>query len=138
MSAPINRLYPEILAMIFANLRTPTRSNDVLVSAMLVCHRWYSVALDTVSLWTEVDVTYQAKFNPKQLLARSKAAPIHLRLSIDKEERDMSMLHWIVRHGHRIQQLALCARTSYGTFSVSLPMVDMPRLRCLAAGRRPP
>ena len=147
-SAPIHRLHPELLEMIFNHLRDqpgsarligpmdrPTASYSPLARAMVVCHRWHAVIMQHASLWTEIDFTTQRPKAVRDLLERSRSACIVVRfgyplLGDDAHTELMSLLRG---HGHRTHRLEIeinwVKRTSEVLRSITRPM---PCLRHLA------
>ena len=143
----IDDLQPELLAHIFAYIRAPPRIYNLfkrdfgpifdswkpLFLVMLVCRRWHDIVVHTASLWTEVDFPYQPRPAPHTLIL-SKAAPLHLRLEIGREEADVEEDYKSVLrdHAYRLHRLELIINNPGCTLEV-VELLDnrMPRLRCL-------
>ena len=115
----MNWLHPELLGMVFEHLRSPIEPMDPeelfgqpvfdpykpLLSAMMVCHKWYIVAVEKASLWTDVDYS-RGRTGPTCLLERSGTAPIRLRLIIDGPADNKAYLREIVRtNAFRLREL---------------------------------
>ena len=143
---PVNRLHPELLGMVFEYLRQGTRAVDPdesldqivfdpykpLIHAMTVCHKWYIVALEQASLWTDVDYA-RGTAGPTCLLQRSGTAPIHLRVILEGSPRDMAPFSDIVRvNASRLRQLDVCM-TAADTMQAIEQLLenDMPLLQSL-------
>ncbi|KAM5536362.1 hypothetical protein V8D89_009960 [Ganoderma adspersum] len=147
-SVPVNQLPPELLRMVFAHLRPPPSprrtayltppiefaSYEPLVSAMLVCHKWYAIASDAASLWTDIDFQRQRTFAPI-LLTRSSGAAIHLCGYISIKDNTLETA--IKDNGARIRELDLWARDSVPALQ-SILAVDMLRLRVLCLSCKDP
>ena len=147
-SVPINRLHPEILAMVFSFLRRPALPPDTLVTAerpifwsyrplldaMLVCNRWYMIVCQQPSLWTKVDFIHHPSA-VRHLLDRSAAASLHLRVTFTGKGKDplqQLQLSTLKTRVHRLRKLDLSARDTAMMFKrVPLIDVDMPLLRGL-------
>ncbi|PIL30028.1 hypothetical protein GSI_07940 [Ganoderma sinense ZZ0214-1] len=97
---------------------------------MLVCRRWHSIAIQTASLWTEIDLAARPS-SAIYFLERSRADPFRLRANIDETENQQ--VQSIIRHQrHRISQLALRGPSSAQPEAhASLADVAMPVLRQL-------
>ncbi|KAM5538598.1 hypothetical protein V8D89_007627 [Ganoderma adspersum] len=143
---PVNRLHPELLGMVFEYLRQGTRVVDPdesldqivfdpyksLIYAMTVCHKWYIVALEKASLWTDVDYS-RGTAGPTCLLQRSGTAPIHLRVILEGSPRDMAPFPEIVRtNAPRLRHLDVCM-TGADTMQAIEELLenDMPLLQSL-------
>ncbi len=114
----VNRLPPEVLQMVFQHLipppSTPSWSSfyksrnegdpyEILTGAMLVCRKWHSIAVQTASLWTEIDLAARPS-TVSCFLERSRAAPIHLRAAFGELENQL-VRSVMQHHGHRITKL---------------------------------
>jgi len=80
-AAPINRIPPEILALIPDFWRPPTRDRD-LIALTHVCRAWRGAFISWSALWTDLDGVSVDK--AKVYLERSKSYPIDLSLSGNK------------------------------------------------------
>ena len=142
---PVNRLYPELIGMVFEHLREPTKLVDPnesldqsvfapykpLIHVMTVCHRWHVIATEKASLWTDVDYSW----NPAGstcLLQRSGTAPIHLRVILEGAE-DMVLFTDIMRaNAPRLRHLDVCVIGAEKVRMVEqLLRNDMPLLQSL-------
>ncbi|KAM5538599.1 hypothetical protein V8D89_007628 [Ganoderma adspersum] len=86
---------------------TPFDSYEPLIHTMMVCHKWYAVALEEASLWTDVDYSH-GRAGPTCLLQRSGATPIHLRFVLKGSTEDKQYLCDVVRtNAFRLYQLDL-------------------------------
>ncbi|PIL22955.1 hypothetical protein GSI_15652 [Ganoderma sinense ZZ0214-1] len=148
---PVNRLPPELLGMVFERLREPARvfnpevvlrtplfdPFEPLVSAMMVCNKWYIVALERASLWTEVDYSCGLD-DPSCPLEMSRMAPIYLRIELS-EEWEEEFLALIRLNAARLRQLDLWTwdQGSLGNASRLLDF-DTPLLRCLRISEKYP
>ncbi|TBU52027.1 hypothetical protein BD310DRAFT_1043275 [Dichomitus squalens] len=152
---PISRLPPELLRMIFGYLRDPpsphrwrnstrTRfaSYKPLIAAMLVCYKWHSIASQTASLWTDIDVVRQGCF-ASVLLSRSSAAPFRLRGRFTESTSDQnnSLEDIISIQRSRLLQLDLWgsseAEVASPTRMHNLLAMDMPLLHILSLSCEP-
>ncbi|QRV74402.1 F-box-like protein [Ceratobasidium sp. AG-Ba] len=89
----INKLYSEILARIFAisNAKSPCVSSSTqrhaLSDILLVCTRWYNIAVNTPPLWSHVDISIKrwgrasCLHGPEVWLSRSSSLPIHVHIA---------------------------------------------------------
>ncbi|KAI1794769.1 hypothetical protein LXA43DRAFT_994187 [Ganoderma leucocontextum] len=131
--------------MVFELLRAPTKVMDPsdllrrsvfdtykpLIHAMMVCHKWYVVASEKASLWTDVDYSY-GRAGPTCLLERSGTAPIHLRLNLEGLAGDEAYFGGVVRtNASRLRQLDLADLDAKHTTAGQLLENDMPLLQCL-------
>jgi hypothetical protein len=104
--APISRLPPEIIAIIFSFLSLPREyarllagdKQDILAWLRVshVCHRWREIALNQPRIWSRIDFTTLTSAGATEVLSRSKMAPLEL-------EADLSDAHW---GGDRIDAFA--------------------------------
>ena len=95
--APISRLPPETIAIVFSFLSLPRGyvrlltgdKQDILAWLRVshVCHRWREIALDQPRFWSRIDFTTLTPAGATEVLSRSKMAPLEL-------EADLSCLHW--------------------------------------------
>src|SRR6267154_5285896 len=95
--APISRLPPEIIALIFSFLSLPREYVRLLtgdkqnILAWLrvshVCHRWREIALNQPRFWSRIDFTTLTSAGATEVLSRSKMAPLEL-------EANLSGIHW--------------------------------------------
>ena len=143
---PMNRLPHELLHMILSYVRHPPSSRSSgqlsaykfgsyhnLVSAMLVCHKWYDIGSQAASLWTDIDFARQGAFAPV-LLNRSLGAPICLCGRLD----DDVLSTVIADHGERIRELDLWAGANVFYLMPVLQSIlaaNMSRLRVLSLSR---
>jgi len=79
MLAPINKIPPEILALIPDFLDTRDGDQDV-ITLTHVCHAWREVFVSRSSLWTNFDCSDEEK--TRVYLERSKSSPINLSLNL--------------------------------------------------------
>ena len=95
--APISRLPPETIAIIFSFLSFPREYLRFLAGdkqeylAWLrvshVCHRWREIALNQPRFWSRIDFTTLTSAGATEVLSRSKMAPLEL-------EANLSVVHW--------------------------------------------
>ena len=96
--APISRLPPEIIAIIFSFLSLPreiaillTGDNKQAHLAWLrvshVCHRWREIALNQPRFWSRIDFTTLTPAGATEVLSRSRMAPLEL-------DANLSCVHW--------------------------------------------
>jgi hypothetical protein len=95
--APISRLPPETIAIIFSFLSLPREYVRLLtgdkqdVRSWLrvshVCHRWREIALNQPRFWSRIDFTTLTSAGATEVLSRSKMAPLEL-------EANLSCAHW--------------------------------------------
>jgi len=95
--APISRLPPETIAIIFSFLSLPREylrlltgdKQDLLAWLRVshVCHRWREIALDQPRFWSRIDFTTLTSAGATEVLSRSKMAPLEL-------EANLSCVHW--------------------------------------------
>ena len=95
--APISRLPPEIIAIIFSFLILPREylrllpgtKHEVLAWLRVshVCHQWREIALNQPRFWSRIDFTTLTPDGAKEVLSRSKMAPLEL-------EANISGAHW--------------------------------------------
>ena len=103
-----------------------------LTHAMTVCHKWYVVATEKASLWTDVDYS-RGPTGPNCLLQRSGTAPIHLRVLLEGSPHDVTPFPEIVRtNAPRLRHLDVCM-TGPDTMNTVKQLLenDMPLLRSL-------
>lgn len=139
----VNRLPPEVLQMVFHYLLAPpstlywssyeNRDDDNpyrrLTRAMFVCRKWHSIAIQTASLWTEIDLAARPS-SASYLLERSRAAPIHLRAAIHKTNNQL-VKSVTQHHGDRVFKLEFWGRAKAEPEAYALLDVAMPALRQL-------
>ena len=117
-SLPVFRLPPDTLADIFTHgarnyyyesTDLPTSRVPDWVNVSYVCRHWRNVALDCPALWT-YHFTVSLRWT-EELLARSKHAPLKIRIRYDIQSRVVSwwmdLLGKLLSHGERIQVLHL-------------------------------
>ena len=95
--APISRLPPETIAIVFSFLSLPREyvrlftgdKQDHLswLRVSHVCHRWRETALDQPRFWSRIDFTTLTSAAVTEVLSRSKMAPLEL-------EANLSCVHW--------------------------------------------
>lgn len=95
--APISRLPPETISIIFSFLSSPREyvqlftgeKQDVLAWLRVshVCHRWREIALNQPRFWSRIDFTTLTSAGATEVLSRAKMAPLEL-------EADLSCAHW--------------------------------------------
>jgi hypothetical protein len=88
MLAPISRLPPETLAMIFSFLSSAFDKEGKYLkwlNATRVCHHWRETALSYPYLWSHINFTRLVRLPPvgiASILARAKMAPLHLEANL--------------------------------------------------------
>ena len=90
--APISRLPPETIAIIFSFLSLPREylrlltgdKQDILswLRVSHVCHRWREIALDQPRFWSRIDFTTLTPAGATEVLSRSKMAPLELEANL--------------------------------------------------------
>ena len=138
IALPINRLPPELLRMIFGHLRNlpSTRrfvypdsvrfsSYGPLISAVLVCHKWFTIASQAASLWTDIHSSAT-----EALLPRSLGAPIRLAGRVSAEDNRLEGI--IKDNGARTCELDLWSVGPTVLVLQSILAVNMPRLRAIS------
>jgi hypothetical protein len=95
--APISRLPPETIAIIFSFLSLPREyvrlltgdKQDILAWLRVshVCHRWREIALNQPRFWSRIDFTTLTSAGATEVLSRSKMAPLEL-------EANLSGVRW--------------------------------------------
>ncbi|KAG8703722.1 hypothetical protein FRC09_003984, partial [Ceratobasidium sp. 395] len=132
----VNRLPPEILARVFKFSRTFCARDDVYWTngPTDVCRYWRQVALDTVHLWTHIDIGPDIPTNrTKLLLNRSKHAPVHIHVLETLLEREVAepdeyesehaarrMMKVLAPHLHRVRTLNVQSNSRGGNFFLAL------------------
>jgi len=81
MLVPINKIPPEILALIPDFLDTRDRDQDV-IKLTHVCHSWREIFVSRSSLWTNFDCSDEEK--TRVYFERSKSSPINLSLDLSE------------------------------------------------------
>ncbi|KAM5542315.1 hypothetical protein V8D89_004188 [Ganoderma adspersum] len=76
---------------------------------MLVCRKWHSIAIQTASLWTEIDLVERPS-SANYFLERSRAALIHLRANLDEMESQV-VKSIMSRHADRVSKLEILGPT---------------------------
>ncbi|KAG7099939.1 hypothetical protein E1B28_001732 [Marasmius oreades] len=133
-SYPISRLPSEILVHIFAYLVTIRSAfmwtRPTYLDFTHVCHDWREIALNTPSLWTQPDFRWLGWV--REMLRRSKDAPLHVRYRIDEMITVLSFedaMMDILVHIHRIASLYLYLELQSGDkkgFNRTLLALDKP------------
>ena len=109
--SPISRLPPEILASIFIHCacsrQKKQRGIPNWVNVSHVCRHWRDVALNCSTLWSFLFVS--SKYWTEELLARSKKAPLKVRVDSDcpKQSKELNLLEKVAPQADRIQDLCL-------------------------------
>ena len=95
--APISRLPPETIGIIFSFLSLPREylrllagdKQDILAWLRVshVCHRWREIALNQPRFWSRIDFTTLTSAGATEVLSRSKMAPLEL-------EANLSGVNW--------------------------------------------
>ena len=95
--APISRLPPETIAIVFSFLSLPReyvrlfsgdkQDNLSWLRVSHVCHRWREIALNQPRFWSRIDFTTLTSAAATEVLSRSKMAPLEL-------EANLSCVHW--------------------------------------------
>jgi len=81
MLAPINKIPPEILALVPDFWDTRDRDQDV-ITLTHVCHAWREIFISRSSLWTDFDWLDEEK--TQVYFERSKSSPINLSLDLNR------------------------------------------------------
>ncbi|KAG8927449.1 hypothetical protein FRC03_009256 [Tulasnella sp. 419] len=80
---PINRLPPEILAIIFQYVQGGEADDDVAMIAVMrvakVCYRWWSIATSNAQLWTIITSFFPLTLI-ESIISRSKDVPLRISL----------------------------------------------------------
>ena len=134
---PINRLPPELLRMIFGHLRKPPSTRRTrhlygvrfspytpLISVMLVCHKWCTIASHAASLWTDIGLSAT-----ELLISRSLGASIRLSGCLSPEDDPLETI--FKDNGARIRELDLWAVGPMPALP-SILETHMPRLHTIA------
>lgn len=120
MARGISSLFPELLSECFVHIRDITVEADPespysWLSLMLVCKHWHNIALGRPPLWSYIDLSICPPNIVDQLLRRSGASPLTVKLidlhadfptassDVVGEANIMTVLH----HVHRIRDLEL-------------------------------
>ncbi|TCD68941.1 hypothetical protein EIP91_009331 [Steccherinum ochraceum] len=143
--ALINRLPPELLALIFHCCQdildsTTThreryyRSTSQTTSPcqwtviFRICHHWRSIALDTATLWNTIQLDNISTATRETFLARSKTAPLQLDAVGFDDQRDTELLQIalpLLSRAHSIEftlgEAAYATTSTLGLFPPSLP-----------------
>lgn len=131
----IARLPPEILSEIFIcctdELQSGTR-----ITITHVCHFWREVALNTLGLWTKIDLSYSTTEAVRAYLARSKHAL--LKIAADAEtDPPITSLRLAAQHWSQAESIRLSlSPLTYSTIATYLPS-STPLLKSLRVCMRP-
>ncbi|RPD56283.1 hypothetical protein L226DRAFT_615782 [Lentinus tigrinus ALCF2SS1-7] len=148
--APINRLHPELLCMIFKHVRRPNKavmsarlhpsrfdSYKPLLAPMLACRKWHTLITQDATLWNQIDLTKHTPTSAlvQRLLERSKGASLDVRFAHSSlrfvEDKDKTT-PFLEVHAHRLGKLEVKFRDVNCTPEMlSLLDISMPRLTCL-------
>ncbi|KAI0041212.1 hypothetical protein FA95DRAFT_1611198 [Auriscalpium vulgare] len=106
---PFDRLYPDILAIIFTHLRDidPPEKNTYddhnyraitprsgWITVTYVCRRWRQVALEWVTLWSDIDLERLGRRWAAEFAVRAQHAPISIQY---KKFLKLGYRDWVVR-----------------------------------------
>ncbi|KAL4269330.1 hypothetical protein AB1N83_001896 [Pleurotus pulmonarius] len=132
----VSRLPPEILLIVFDNLRFARHRNTSysrLLPATQVCRLWRRVALESPNLWGNISVSMPKRII-ELLLDRSGSAPLYVE-SMDSLAEDV-MGSIILNHLSQLKELNLryCKRE----WSTRFTSEKAPRLTCLSLGSLTP
>ena len=87
MLAPISRLPPETLAMIFSFLSSSALCKEAeylkWLNATRVCHHWHETAHSYPYLWSHINFAKLPPVGITSMLARAKMAPLHLEANLN-------------------------------------------------------
>ncbi|EJD43406.1 hypothetical protein AURDEDRAFT_114736, partial [Auricularia subglabra TFB-10046 SS5] len=100
----VNQLPSDVLLRIFSFF-----SATELVLITHVCHYWRVLGLETASLWTRIELEGDCASALHELLPRSKAAPVDLRLVRynAREWQAIPVLDAVLPHIDRVRQLSI-------------------------------
>jgi len=121
---PISSLPPEVIATIFSFVRLPehfimAEEPDQLECLRVahVCHQWREVALNHPSFWSNINVTTVSPAGVAEMLARSKAVPLHLEARVPigcwNESRFGTFQKQLQTHTSRICHLTISAEHTH-------------------------
>ncbi|RPD56284.1 hypothetical protein L226DRAFT_538423 [Lentinus tigrinus ALCF2SS1-7] len=160
--APINRLHPELLGMIFQYVREPSKpvkpakpdrdrfdSYEPLLALMMVCQKWRTLVTQDPTLWNEIDLVEHEVTGPlvRRLLKLSKAVSLDVRFPYPSlvEDSRKKITSFLKAHAHRFENLEVKLGEVDCTSEVlSLLDISMPRLtylvisNWLGGGAQPP
>ncbi|OSC97640.1 hypothetical protein PYCCODRAFT_1376848 [Trametes coccinea BRFM310] len=100
--APVNRLPPELLAIVYAYATAGEETYAQLVRITHVCQLWRTTALDAASLWTRIAVNDPEGI--ETFLKRAKNLPVSLSVTICKPPV-VSTVRLITSEIHRVRSL---------------------------------
>ena len=130
--APISRLPPETLAVIFSFLSPSAWDKEAGHFARMcvahVCHRWRETALNHPRLWSHIDFTKLTPAAMAKILARAKMMPLHLeadviKLSVAQYEAFGSQLEEHISHT-RYLSISGCLQTTLDRLVSSAPTLE--------------
>ena len=104
--APINRLPPEILALVAGFLRPELQ----LINATAVCQHWRTTLLSFPRLWSRVRSPYRPLFDI--YLERSKSAPLQVQLHDLRGNLRGNLFDSLAPHASRLASLCVWMRNS--------------------------
>ncbi|KAF5336984.1 hypothetical protein D9611_003117 [Ephemerocybe angulata] len=110
-TSPTSRLPPEVLSKVFIAVRDAGRGNLLWTRVSHVCKRWRDTAIADPILWSDIGAIHP-RFTPI-MLARSKSAPLVVKLKVDEDLRITNkLLGEILERSERLRSLDIFARES--------------------------
>jgi len=106
--APINKIPPEIFALVPDFWDTRNRDRDV-ITLTHVCHAWREIFISRSSLWTNFDCLDGEK--TRVYYERSKSSPINLSLDLNKDILPHDLFQLIPHATGRLKSLSVKGRS---------------------------
>ena len=139
--APISRLLPEILFIIFSLLSSfevlDLGSFSPILSSPIshVCHRWREISLDLPCLWSHINFSRLTPAGVDVMLVRAKQAPLYLEAETMGWNREefREFKEQIKAHIHHIRQLNITAKREHLRMFRQL-VLTAPSLELLSIG----
>jgi hypothetical protein len=144
--APISRLPPETIVIIFSFLSLPRDYVRLLTGdeqdslAWLrvshVCHRWREIALNHPRFWSHIDFTTLTLAGVAEVLSRSKMAPLELEANLSCVQWEVSRFaafrEQLVSHMSHTCRLSITAKSSDPQRTVGQLVGPAPTLEWLS------
>ncbi|KAI9056860.1 hypothetical protein FKP32DRAFT_1598739 [Trametes sanguinea] len=102
--APVNRLPPELLAMVYTYATADEETYSQLVDITHVCQLWRTTALNAASLWTRIAVNDPVGI--ETFLKRAKNLPVSLSVTICRPPV-VATVRLITSEMHRVRSLTV-------------------------------
>jgi len=111
MLAPINKIPPEILALIpdFWDTRNPRHRDQDVIALTHVCRAWREIFVSRSSLWTNFNCSGKEK--TRVYFERSRSSPIDLSLDLNKDILPHNLFQLIPHATGRLKSLSVKGRS---------------------------